>query len=148
MQACCKAGSPQAAVDALAKAEKYGLDTVGAITPKRFNYLLSQLYRAGDTDSKNGDLVSVYRLLIVIGNSVAASVFMPRFYLFFSHCAFRPYQLQRARGDILIVACLHHRTGNASARNFGVDVRPWSVSEQTTREGKDILRFVACLVMS
>lgn len=53
---CCKAGSPQAAVDALGEAGKYGLDGEGVVSSHRFNYLLSQLYKAGDSD---GECVAV-----------------------------------------------------------------------------------------
>ena len=50
LQACCKAGSPQAAVHALEEAEKYGLHEESVVSAHRFNYLLSQLYKAGDED--------------------------------------------------------------------------------------------------
>ncbi|CAM9224242.1 unnamed protein product [Ascophyllum nodosum] len=51
LKACCKAGSPQAAVHALEEAEKYGLHEESVVSANRFNYLLSQLYKAGDEDS-------------------------------------------------------------------------------------------------
>ena len=39
-------------MDALERAEKYGLDGEGVVGGHRFNYLLSQLYRSGDTESE------------------------------------------------------------------------------------------------
>ena len=36
------------------KAEKYGLEQWDVVGANRFNYLLSQLYRAGDTESEFG----------------------------------------------------------------------------------------------
>ncbi|CAN0416180.1 unnamed protein product, partial [Hapterophycus canaliculatus] len=48
--ACCRSGSPQMAVDALAEAGKYGMDQEGVVSAPRFNYLLSQLYKAGDSE--------------------------------------------------------------------------------------------------
>eukprot|EP00752_Nemacystus_decipiens_P009862 g8799.t1 len=50
VKACCRAGSPEAAVEALREAGKYGLDREGVVTARRFNYLLSQLYKAGNSD--------------------------------------------------------------------------------------------------
>eukprot|EP00903_Cladosiphon_okamuranus_P020599 g18909.t1 len=50
VKACCKVGSPQTAVDVLREAGKYGLDGEGVVSAHRFNYLLSQLYKAGDAD--------------------------------------------------------------------------------------------------
>ncbi|CAB1119244.1 unnamed protein product [Ectocarpus sp. CCAP 1310/34] len=51
VKACCKAGSPQMAVDVLGEAAKYGLDGEGVVSAHRFNYLLSQLYIAGDSET-------------------------------------------------------------------------------------------------
>ncbi|CAN0089505.1 unnamed protein product [Scytosiphon promiscuus] len=51
IKACCRAGSPQTAVDALAEAGKNGMDRNDVVSARRFNYLLSQLYKAGDTDA-------------------------------------------------------------------------------------------------
>ncbi|CAM9526973.1 unnamed protein product [Ectocarpus sp. 6 AP-2014] len=51
VKACCKAGSPQMAVDILGEAAKYGLDGEGVVSAHRFNYLLSQLYIAGDSET-------------------------------------------------------------------------------------------------
>lgn len=45
-------GSPQTAVDALGEAGKYGLDAGDVVSANRFNYLLSQLYKAGDSDGE------------------------------------------------------------------------------------------------
>lgn len=45
-------GSPQTAVDILGEARKYGLDPEGVVSANRFNYLLSQLYAAGDSESE------------------------------------------------------------------------------------------------
>lgn len=49
-QACCEAGSPQAAVNALGEAGKYGLDEEHVVGPNRFNFLLGHLYKAGDEE--------------------------------------------------------------------------------------------------
>ncbi|CAM9735751.1 unnamed protein product [Ectocarpus sp. 12 AP-2014] len=51
VKACCKAGSPQMAVDVLGEAAKYGLDGEGVVSAHCFNYLLSQLYIAGDSET-------------------------------------------------------------------------------------------------
>lgn len=40
------------AVDVLGEAGKYGLDGEGVVSAHRFNYLLSQLYIAGDSESE------------------------------------------------------------------------------------------------
>lgn len=39
-------------MDALGEAGKYGLDTEGVVSANRFNYLLSQLYGAGDSEGE------------------------------------------------------------------------------------------------
>ncbi|CAN0129782.1 unnamed protein product [Pylaiella littoralis] len=51
VKACCRVGSPQTAVDILGEARKYGLDPEGVVSANRFNYLLSQLYAAGDSEN-------------------------------------------------------------------------------------------------
>lgn len=39
-------------MDALGEAGEYGLDTEGAVSANRFNYLLSQIYGTGDSESE------------------------------------------------------------------------------------------------
>lgn len=50
-------------MDALREAEKYGLDGEGVVSAHRFNYLLSQLYKAEDVD---GECVAMGRCVLLI----------------------------------------------------------------------------------
>lgn len=46
----------------MGRAEKYGLEQWDVVGANRFNYLLSQLYRAGDAESELGcDRVCLFR---------------------------------------------------------------------------------------
>lgn len=44
-------------MEALGEAAKYGLDAEGVVSAHRFNYLLSQLYRVGDSESECAGVV-------------------------------------------------------------------------------------------
>lgn len=58
------------AVDALAEAGKYGMDQEGVVSANHFNYLLSQLYIAGDTD---GELCANHACTQICGSAKSYS---------------------------------------------------------------------------